>query len=321
MNRVIARGRLPVTCQPETTRSNESVWLIATSPAMSSMSPNDQRGMRPPRETKKAFARAVNELRARDRRPGSEVVPKTFSGAMEMETNSRPRRPALAPVLAIRKLAYSGGTMSAVILGPEDAVLHDRREGGDELRPVVERRRPAQIDATAARGAHGLDVDVVQDLEVIGHEPDRANQDPTHVGLLEALEQAGSEPRLACFARRLERELPGGHTCRVGHQPAALEKAIRVAPALAHGEAVRGEDHQLGVEALSRLLDQAPHGRDERRVVVEAADEEQLAIPRALDRRAVSAQADVGVVRSQRQADQALHPVTLGRRAGLGDEG
>jgi len=50
------------------------------------------------------------------------------------------------------------------------------RERVDEFGPRVERLRAPDLDALVAGISLGLDVEVVEDLEMIGDETDRADQ-------------------------------------------------------------------------------------------------------------------------------------------------
>src|SRR5258706_120941 len=218
-------------------------------PAAMTKGPNATCGMRPPSEMKKASARAVKELRARERWLVSTAAPKIRSGAMEIETNSRPSRAALAPVLATRKLPYSDGTTAPSL----DRVFDHGRQGGDEIRARVEGPGAPELDPPPAGEVDGLDVDVVEDLEVVGHKADRADQDAPRLSRAQALQEAGAEPRLAGLARGLERELPGRDRCRLRDQPAALGQALGIGVAFADREAVRREDDDLGVEIAARL--------------------------------------------------------------------
>src|SRR5712664_924897 len=59
---------------------------------------------------------------------------------------------------------------------PPNRIRHDLRHRLDELRPRVERRRPPDLDPALAREGLGLHVEVVEDLEVVGDKPDRANE-------------------------------------------------------------------------------------------------------------------------------------------------
>ncbi len=59
-----------------------------------------------------------------------------------------------------------------------------------------------------ARKRHRFDVDVVEDLEVVGDETDRAHQRPPHTRPRQRIEQVWTEPWLAGVACGLERELP-----------------------------------------------------------------------------------------------------------------
>ena len=56
----------------------------------------------------------------------------------------------------------------------------DREVGqpGDERRVVVHRGRPLEADPHLAGDGLRLDVDVVEDLEVVGDEADRADDEP-----------------------------------------------------------------------------------------------------------------------------------------------
>src|SRR5712692_68967 len=95
------------------------------------------------------------------------------------------------------------------------------------------------------REGHRFDVDVIEDLEVVGDESNRAHQGTPHAGACQCLEEVRTQPRLAGVARGLESELPFRELRTFGHEPAALQEpfAISIACGLDPGwQAVRGEE-------------------------------------------------------------------------------
>ncbi len=122
-----------------------------------------------------------------------------------------------------------------------------------------------------------LDVEVPADLEVVGHEPDRADEDAVDalpVQRLEMVEDVRPEPRLARRRLALEGEAPLRQARRLGDEPRRLEQlvAIRVAGLEdPRGQRVRGED-DVRVGAADPVGEQL----DEAGLVVPALDEVEL---------------------------------------------
>src|SRR6267378_6416688 len=75
----------------------------------------------------------------------------------------------------------------------------------------IEHRGAAQLDPERIGSLFGLDVDVVEDLEMVGDEADRGNQDRTMTQggeLLDGVDQVGAEPWLSRMTLTLVREAP-----------------------------------------------------------------------------------------------------------------
>ena len=72
-------------------------------------------------------------------------------------------------------------------------------ERGDDRRVVVHRRRAVERQPVGLRPLTRLDVEVVEHLEVIGHEPARAHEQPIGVlrrrELVDHAQDVGTEPR------------------------------------------------------------------------------------------------------------------------------
>src|SRR4029077_16580156 len=80
-----------------------------------------------------------------------------------------------------------------------------------EPRVGVEHGRAPQFDPERIGALLGLDVDVVEDLEMVGDEPDRCNQDGAMAlrrELLDRLDQVGAEPWLPRVTLTLVGEAP-----------------------------------------------------------------------------------------------------------------
>src|SRR5437667_5340134 len=98
------------------------------------------------------------------------------------------------------------------------------------------------------RALAGLDVDVPEDLEVVGDEADRRDEDAALAPgreRVELLEQIRPEPGLAGRARALERERPALEPGALRDEARGLEQLLLVGVSLLQDpgrEAVRGED-------------------------------------------------------------------------------
>src|SRR5260370_6881334 len=111
---------------------------------------------------------------------------------------------------------------------------------------------------------HRFHVDVVQDLEVVGDESDRAHQALAHARSRQRLEQVRTEPRLAGVAGGLESELPLRELRSRGREPAALQEPPAVAIARnpdARPPAVGFKKNPLFLEPPDRLRDAPPPPR------------------------------------------------------------
>ena len=80
---------------------------------------------------------------------------------------------------------------------------------GDEFVPAIERRRAPDLEAFRAGEGLCLHVQVVEDLEVVGHEADGADQGPSGAGEPQRLQEVRSQPGLPGAAGGLKGELPG----------------------------------------------------------------------------------------------------------------
>ena len=120
-------------------------------------------------------------------------------------------------------------------------------------------------------------VEVPLDLEVVGDEPDRADEDALdspRLQRVEMVEDVRAEPRLAGLRLALEAEAPVGEAGALRHEAAGLQELVLVRVALGEdplGEAVRGED-DVRVGAAHAVREQL----DEAGLVVPALDEAQL---------------------------------------------
>src|ERR1700716_98235 len=90
-----------------------------------------------------------------------------------------------------------------------EAVADDLGQGGYELWSVVEGSGPANLQAVLRGEGLGLHVEVVKDLQVVGDEADRADQDLARPRALDRPQKVGTEPGLAGAAGRLVGEIPG----------------------------------------------------------------------------------------------------------------
>ncbi len=138
----------------------------------------------------------------------------------------------------------------------DERVAHHRDQGVDKFRPGVEGLRAAQVDSMFARKRHRLDVDVVEDLEVVGDEADRAHQRPPHISPGQRIEQVWTEPRLAGVAGGLKRELPFRQGRPFRDQPAALQEPFAIGIPRrfdASGQAVGSEEDPFRLEINERL--------------------------------------------------------------------
>src|SRR5690242_2279134 len=83
----------------------------------------------------------------------------------------------------------------------DERIRHDSGEGVDEDRIRVEGPRPADANPLFPRKLLGLDVEVEEDLEVVGDETDRTNQHVASARALDRLEQVGPKPWFARMTR------------------------------------------------------------------------------------------------------------------------
>src|SRR6059036_1727976 len=77
--------------------------------------------------------------------------------------------------------------------------LHELGEHGDEAWMIVDGRRAMERQARRPRGGGGLDVQVVEHLDVVAHEPDGHDDDVARSPRPEVLERivdVGLEPRI-----------------------------------------------------------------------------------------------------------------------------
>src|SRR5262245_16395494 len=192
----------------------------------------------------------------------------------------------------------------------------------DECGVVVQRIDPVELEAQLGRALPRFDVDVPQDLEVVGDEPDRAKEhalDATIVKAVELLEDVRPEPRLAGRARALEGERPRVEACPLRDQLRRLQELVAVR--VAHFEdprrkAMRSEDdvragpaHAVGEDVHIRL------------VHVPALDEAQPDAPveRVLEPLAVAVDRELRVVRREDEPDDQVGAALDGAVDRLGD--
>src|SRR5439155_13014008 len=122
-----------------------------------------------------------------------------------------------------------------------------------------------------------LVVQVPADLEVVGDEPDRADQhvpNALRVKFPQVVEDVGPEPGLTRLGLALEGERPCLERCALCDQLGGLEELLFVWVARienAGGQRMSGED-DMGVRSAHALRDQL----DEARLVVPALDEREL---------------------------------------------
>jgi len=117
---------------------------------------------------------------------------------------------------------------------------------------VVERCGAGEAQARAPRHVGQLDIDVVEDLQVVGHESDGA--DHHAMGLIRAtqlthhLAHVGAEPWFGCAARALPGHQPAGEAGGLGHQASRCLQLLGVG--VAHGtdplgQRMGGEDDRV----------------------------------------------------------------------------
>ena len=124
----------------------------------------------------------------------------------------------------------------------------------------------------------GLDVEVPADLEVVGDEADRADDDVADAGrreLVQVLEDVRAEPRLAGRRLALEGERPLVDARALGDEARRLEQLVAVRVALVEDprrQRVRGEDDVRGDLLLEATIVRREQ-LDEAGVVAPALDE------------------------------------------------
>src|SRR3982074_1100441 len=91
-----------------------------------------------------------------------------------------------------------------------EAVADDLGQGGYELWSVVEGSGPANLQAGPRGEGRGLHVEVIKDLQVVGDEADRTDQDAARPRALDRLQKVGTEPGLPGAGGRLEGATPPG---------------------------------------------------------------------------------------------------------------
>ena len=154
------------------------------------------------------------------------------------------------------------------------ATPHELRERADEHRVVVQRGRALEPHPELVRGSRArLDVDVEQDLDVVGDESDGDDDDVADAArgqLAEMLAQVRPRPRLGRAPGGLVAPRPAlvGEPRALGHEPRGLQalRAVRVAVReQALGKAVRGEDDVDAVAIVIRpAREPLGHPRGER---------------------------------------------------------
>src|SRR4029453_10477711 len=125
-------------------------------------------------------------------------------------------------------------------------------------RIVVERRDPVELEPELSGALARLDIEVPEDLEVIGDEADRTHQHAPDTVLrqpAELLQDVGPEPRLAGGTGALESKGTVGDAGPLAKEPRGLEQLVAVRVAFSEDplrERVRRE-HDVAVEAPHAL--------------------------------------------------------------------
>src|SRR4029450_11926245 len=97
--------------------------------------------------------------------------------------------------------------------GYRDDPSNQPGQDGDKTRVGVRHLDAAQLETELARLLDGLVIQVPADLEVVGDEPDRADEHlpcPPRAQVLELVEDVRAEPGLACRRLALKGECPLG---------------------------------------------------------------------------------------------------------------
>jgi hypothetical protein len=147
---------------------------------------------------------------------------------------------------------------------------------GNEEGVVIERRGARVGEAGLRRDLRHFDVEVVEDLEVVGHEADGADHDRIRVTvggeLAHELADVGPEPRLGGPARALPGHEPLLDPGGLGHQAGRLCQLLGIGvagPADALGQGVRGEeDLRAALDGAERFLDARGEEGNQRRLGV-----------------------------------------------------
>src|ERR687895_2015011 len=154
---------------------------------------------------------------------------------------------------------------------------YQRRERSDEGWIVVERLDPVELEPELGGTLSRLDIEVPEDLEVVGDEPDRTDEhalDAARVQRVELLHDVRPEPRLPGRARALERERPALEPRPLGHELRRLQQLLLVGIAEREdplGQRVGRED-DVRVRSADTIRDDV----EERLVVVPVLDETEL---------------------------------------------
>ena len=190
--------------------------------------------------------------------------------------------------------------------GCESPLPHDPREDVDEAGVGVRHLDPVELHPELGRLLPRLGVDVPADLQVVGDEPDRTDEDAVGAGVvqrLEVVEDVGPEPRLPGRRLALERERPVGDRGRLRDERGGLEQLVAVGIAL--GEDPRGQRVRREDDVAVRAPDPVGEEGDEAGVVVPALDElePRTAGEAPLELVAVAGDRELRVVRREHQAD------------------
>ena len=151
----------------------------------------------------------------------------------------------------------------------------------DEVGVGVRHLGPLQAHAELSRALGRLDVEVPTDLEMVGDEPDRTDDDVVDAPaaeVVEVSEDVGPEPGLSGRRLALKGERPVVDPAHIRHESARLEQSVPVGVSGVEdprGKRVGGED-DVGRSFPSRVADTAGEQLDERGVGAPLPDEARL---------------------------------------------
>src|SRR5450759_2665745 len=204
-----------------------------------------------------------------------------------------------------------------------DGVRDDIRHRRDEFRPGVERGGAPDLDVVRTSEGLRLHVKVVEDLEVVGDKPDRADEHVARAGLFDRGEQVWAEPWLTGGARGREGKLPPRQLHAGLDEPAALEQPVLVPVAFSHDagrEAVGGEEQAIRPGFLEALRNQLLDRSDEGGMAMEPSHENQLAGPGLFQGALVGPETHVSEMGRKWKADQPAHARSRRLGSAVGDE-